>query len=141
MIRLLTLSVILMAVTQFGCWQAEEPKSKQDPKKTVFAKGIEPVATSAVEKKKTTEVVAEKTAEVEEQVGPVVEKSSGEPNDSKTNKLTTLATDVPEESAVDDLPSVRLIMDGGIEIQKGKEAVRLTSKEAQFVLELLNKIK
>lgn len=38
------------------------------------------------------------------------------------------------------LPSVRLIMGGGVEIWKGRAVVRLTNEEAQFVNDLLAKV-
>ena len=55
----------------------------------------------------------------------------------KQNKAKIKATISTESS----LPSVRLIMDGEIEIRKGRAVVKLTNEESLFVTELLNKLR
>jgi hypothetical protein len=55
----------------------------------------------------------------------------------RQNKAKEKAT-ISKEST---LPSVRLIMDGGIEIRKGRAVVKLTNDESLFVTELLNKLR
>lgn len=44
------------------------------------------------------------------------------------------------EAASHSLPSIRLIMGGGVEIWKGQAVVRLTNEEAKFVCEHLAKV-
>lgn len=45
------------------------------------------------------------------------------------------------ESTTEGLPSVKLAMGGGIEIWKGRAVIRLNGEEAQFVSDMLNKLR
>ncbi|NLV24183.1 MAG: DUF4102 domain-containing protein [Deltaproteobacteria bacterium] len=44
------------------------------------------------------------------------------------------------EAKADDLPSVRVLMRGGIEIWKGRKVIRLTDEEALFLRDLINRL-
>ena len=145
MIRVLTLGVILLALALFGCEQFEGLMPKQETKKTVAEKAAEvkqqaePVAKKSAEEVNVMAIEpAEKPAEMPSEFSEPAESVLNETKGSKTGNIIFVAADEP---AVGDLPSVRLIMDGGVEIQKGEDAVRLTSKEAKFVQDLLNKIR
>lgn len=152
MIRLLSLGVMLLALVLFGCDQFEGLMPKQAVEETAPDKAAMLAETKNEEVKEATEPVVEKSAdevnamaiapadkpsEMPAQFSKPVESAVNEAKGSKAGDIIFVAGD----SVGDDLPSVRLIMDGGVEIQKGENAVRLTSKEVQFVQELLNKIR
>ena len=59
--------------------------------------------------------------------------------DPSDARKSAKAQDKARVASNDSLPSVRLVMGGGVEIWKGRAVVRLTSEEALFVREMMNK--
>lgn len=165
MIRLLTIVGILMTLAIFGCDQSEESKPAPTASETAEKQGEEGSRRAGSET-----ADAGDPAKAEEQAEPGLRNPAEETNvmaitaaEKPAEKITrfpastrtekpegtrsnegrsaTMRADESDRSGPSGLASVRVIMGGGIEIQKGEEMVRLTSAEARFVRELLNKMK
>lgn len=170
MIKLMTVFGMLLIMAIFGCDQSKETRSAPTASETAEKQVEEVTRRSGSEAAYTAAADADDAAKAEEQAEPAVrdpaegtnvmaikaaerpvEKITRFPASTRTEKLdgigsdagrsTTLKADESGRSGTGDLASIRVIMGGGIEIQKGEEMVRLTSAEARFVRELLNKMK
>jgi hypothetical protein len=103
--KLLTLSVILLALAIFGCGSSEEQKSTQDSKQTTTEKVAETAKSAVGEVKEVATAVADKAGEIEKQTEPAIKeaaadtKAMAEAAAEKTDEMVTDAKDATMKAA------------------------------------------